>query len=104
MAGRQRIGIPRITKPNQKDMSDQKVSIELTPFQAIEILAFMREFVNDQNKEVPELAAIHEAVGAYEEEIYEKITDEMMEEVEAENEVNFLLGKQPPNRGGKPID
>lgn len=85
-------------------MIDQKISIELTPFQALAILAFMREFVNDENKEVAELAAIHEAVEAYEQEIYNKVTYEMMEDVEAENEVNFLLGKQPQNRGGKPID
>lgn len=80
-----------------------KVKIELTPYQALSILSFLREFINEENEEVHEFKAIHECVTAFENQVYQKVTDEMIEDAIAENEVNILIKKVPQNKGGRPI-
>lgn len=73
----------------------QKVRIELRPYDALEILSFLREYINEDNKNIPQLAAIHETVDAYEKEIYDKVNLEMLENAKLENEVNKICNRQP---------
>lgn len=80
-----------------------KVKIELTPYQSLSILSFLREFVNEENQDEAQFRSIHECVTAFENQIYEKVTDEMIDDAIAENEVNILIKKVPQNKGGKPI-
>lgn len=75
-------------------MSD-KVNIQLTPHNAICILSFLCEFFTDENKDVPEFAAIHEALHEYETQIVNNINHEQIDDAIAEAEVNKLLGKSP---------
>lgn len=50
-------------------MSNDKITIKLTPHNAICILSFLCEFFTDENKDVPEFAAMHEALHEYETQI-----------------------------------
>jgi len=75
-------------------MSD-KITIKLTPHNAICILSFLCEFFTDENKDVPEFAAIHEALHEYETQIVNNINHEQIDDAIAEAEVNKLLGRVP---------
>lgn len=72
-----------------------KVKIELTPYNSMTIMSFLREFVNDDTKDDYQLKAIHQAVNQYEEELHKNITNEQIEDCRAENQVNQLIGKSP---------
>ena len=69
----------------------KKVAIELTPFEALEIITFLRQGDYDH----PKLAALATAVNSYEKEIYKKVTDEQVDDATAERKVNQLLDKSP---------
>lgn len=71
------------------------VKIEITPYNALTILSFCREFINDDNKDNYMFKAIHEAVQQFENQVYEKIDDTMFEDAMQENQVNQLIGKSP---------
>lgn len=73
----------------------EKVNIRLRPFDALAILSFMREYVNESNKDEPLLSAIHETVDAYEKEVYKKIDYDQLEDACVECSVNYLAGRQP---------
>lgn len=72
-----------------------KVKIELEPYNALQLLAFLREFINDDNSDEYKFRAIHESVNEYESEIRKKVTNEQMDEVNAVNQINQLIGKSP---------
>lgn len=76
----------------------EKVKLELNPYNAITVLSFMREFVNEDNQDEYKFRAIHEAVQEYEEEIARKLTNEHWDEIHATNEINQLIGKSPKKR------
>lgn len=73
----------------------RKVKIELRPYDALVILSFLREYINEENRNIPEMAAIQETVDAYEKEIYKKVDLDMVEDASVENTVNRLCGRQP---------
>lgn len=73
----------------------KKVKIELRPYDALGILSFLREYINEKNRHDPKMAAIHETVDAYEKEIYKKVDLDMVEDASVENAVNRLCGRQP---------
>lgn len=77
-------------------MSDKtKVPIEMNPSNAMEILLFCRQFINERNAHKYKLAAIHEAVNELEQQLAKSLTDEHWEEIKAQNEINKLIGKVP---------
>jgi hypothetical protein len=72
-----------------------KVTIELRPYDVLVIRQFLRSFINDDNKHIPEYAAIHEAVNNYESQIYKKITGSQLDDAIVEMNVNLVAGRQP---------
>jgi NH3-dependent NAD+ synthetase len=72
-----------------------KVKLELTPYNAMAILKFCREFINDETKCDYRYKAIQDAVDEYEQQIYDKVSEEQLDDAIAENEVNHLIGKWP---------
>ena len=72
-----------------------KITIELTPYDAASILSFMREFFDEGNKDVPHFKAIHKAVDCFSKEITDNITVDQLDDMQAENQVNQLIGKSP---------
>ena len=72
-----------------------KVKLELRPYTALTILSFCREYINDENINNSSLAAIHESVKEYEDEVYKKISTEELEDAILENRVNGLTGRHP---------
>lgn len=74
---------------------EQKVKIELTPYNALAILSFMREYINDENKHDPELKAIHESVDEFTKQIYTKMTMSQLNAGIFESKVNDMIGKHP---------
>lgn len=74
-----------------------KAKIELTPYDALAIYSFLREYINESTQDDQEFTAINNAVNAYEKEINDKITYEQLTDALAENEVNKLLKKCPSN-------
>lgn len=68
------------------------LNIELSPFQAVTILGFLREF---DYTEHPLLKALGEVVQAFEDELYNKMDSAQLEDAFAEIEVNKLLDKCP---------
>lgn len=70
------------------------LNIELTPYQAVTILGFLREF--DYN-EHPLLKALGQVVQSFEDELYTKMDNTQMEDAFAEVEVKKLLDQCPQN-------
>lgn len=71
-------------------------TIKLRPHDALVILSFLREFINDDVKYDPQFTAIRGAVDAYEKEVY-KMSHAQLDDAIAEVEVNKLIGKCPPH-------
>ncbi|REE01125.1 hypothetical protein [Marinoscillum furvescens] len=77
-------------------MADKtKVGIELKPYNALSILSFCREFINDDTCDEYRFQAIKEAVDELEMQLGRHLTDEQWDEINAENQVNQLIGKSP---------
>jgi len=70
-----------------------KVKLELTPYTAIAMLAFVREWVNEDTKNDPLYKPIQDACDEYEKEIVEKMTPTQLEDATMQNEVDKLTGK-----------
>ena len=73
----------------------KNVTIELTPYDALAILKFCREFINDDTKGDYRFKAIEDAVNEYEKQIYKNVSSEQLDDAIAENQVNRLIGKWP---------
>lgn len=73
-------------------MDNTKVPIELTPYDAITILSFLREFDYTTH---PHLKSLGEVVQRFEDEVCNVIDDEHLEDCKAETKVNQLLDKTP---------
>ena len=73
----------------------KNVTIELTPYDALAILKFFREFINDDTKGDYRFKAIEDAVNEYEKQIYKNVSSEQLDDAIAENQVNRLIGKWP---------
>lgn len=73
-----------------------KVKIELEPYNAVAILSFLREFVNEESCSGEyQFQAIFEAVYEYEQELAKRLTEKDWDEIRATNNVNQLIGKSP---------
>lgn len=79
----------------KSNMDNTKVPIEMKPYNAISILSFCREFINDDLCDEYRFKAIKEAVEELESQLGRNLTDEQWEEIRAENKVNQLIGKSP---------
>lgn len=75
-----------------------KVLIEMNPYNAISILSFCREFINEETCDDYKFQAIKEAVDELEFQLGRHLTDEHWEEINVENSVNQLIGKSPERR------
>lgn len=73
----------------------RKVLIELSPYNALAILAFCREYINDETEGDYRVKAIQDAVKEYENEIYKKVGMPQLDDAIAENQVNKVIGKCP---------
>lgn len=73
-----------------------KVKLQLRPYTALGILSFMREYINKSNSNIQELAAIHEAVDEFEEEIGKNISTDQIEDARLEVRVNDITNRHPP--------
>ncbi len=73
----------------------EKVKIELRPYDALHILAFLREFINDENKGIKQFSAIHECVNAFEIEVYKNCSMKMVGDAELELSINTLTQRIP---------
>ena len=73
-----------------------KITIELRPYDALAIYCFMSEFVNDDNKHLSEMAAIHESLDNYKVELFKKISSDQLDDAVLENQINFITGRNPP--------
>ena len=73
----------------------EKVKLELRPYDALAMLCFVKEFINEKNKNDNRFAAIHETVDNYEKEIYKKLSSQQLEDAILENRVNDIAGRHP---------
>ena len=76
-------------------MSDASVTIKMKPYNAMAVLSFCREFVNDDTCDEYRFQAIKEAVKELEDQLSARLTNEHWDEINAENQVNQLIGKSP---------
>ena len=74
---------------------NSKVSIKMKPYNAVTILSFCREFINDDLCDEYRFQAIKEAVKELEMQLVRSLTDKHWEEITVENQVNQLIGKSP---------
>lgn len=72
-----------------------KIQLKLKPYNAITILAFCREYINDDLEEEYHFQAIKEAVAELEDQLAANLTDDAWDEITSENHVNQLIGKSP---------
>lgn len=95
-----RYGMPLLSKDAMRNYlrmnKDNKIRIEITPYNAISILSFCREFINEDTPNKYHFQAIKEAVDELELQLGRILTDEHFEEIRAEDELNKLIGKIPP--------
>lgn len=75
-----------------------KVQVNLTPYNSLTILSFLREFIHAGMTDDYKLQAIKEAVEEYEEEVYKNMTNEQLSDAVSENSVNQLIGKSPKRK------
>ena len=68
------------------------VGVHLSPVAALTILGFLLEF---EPLDLPQLATLREAVDEFKAQISDNITDEQLQDANAQIEVNILLGKSP---------
>ena len=93
---RQVFNIKKLTgRSPQKKYMGSLVKIELRPHDALGILSFLREYVNDSNKHDGNLAALHEMVNAYENQIYTNVSSKHLDDAELELSVNKITGRVP---------
>lgn len=78
------------------DMDSTKVPLELNPYNAITVLSFCREFINEDTTNDYQFQAIAEAVDEFEQQLVRHLTDEQWDQINQENEINQLIGKVPP--------
>lgn len=71
------------------------ITIELSPYNAMAILSFLREYINDDVKDEPQFTAISNAVNEYELQVEKKITLEQINYARFENNVNQIIGTSP---------
>ena len=69
------------------------MNIQLTPFDALNILKFLKEFEGDMDSS--EFESLKSGIKNFSDEIYLKITDEQIDDAYAERSVSTLLGKFP---------
>ena len=69
----------------------QKVTLELTPFTALQILGFTEAMLIDVEK----TEALQNSIKEYRTELREKMTTEQLEDAQAEISINILMGKHP---------
>lgn len=75
------------------------MKIEISPYTAISLVGFLREFVKDDENVPYHLRAITDCVNEFEAQVRSNITPEELEEAISEMKVNDLIGKTPPMRG-----
>lgn len=68
-----------------------KVTLELTPFTALQILGFTEAMLIDVEK----TEALQKSILEYRTELREKMTTEQLEDAQAEISINILMGKHP---------
>jgi hypothetical protein len=68
-----------------------KVTLELTPFTALQILGFTEAMLIDVEK----TEALKKSILEYRTELTSKITTEQLEDANAEIKINELMGKHP---------
>lgn len=73
----------------------KKINIELTPYNAVAILSFLREYFNEETEGDYQFKAMQDATAQYEQEIYAKLSPDLLDDAMQENEVNRLIGKWP---------
>ncbi|RKR84782.1 hypothetical protein BDD43_5035 [Mucilaginibacter gracilis] len=71
---------------------NDKLDIELTPFEAVTMLGFLREFNYTEN---PLLKALGDVVQSFEDELYKKISKTQLEDAFAEIELKKLINQCP---------
>ena len=76
-------------------MDPTKVPLEMKPYNAVSILAFCREFINEDLEDDYKFQSIKEAVNELEEQLAINLTDAQWDEINAENAVNQMIGKAP---------
>lgn len=76
---------------------NDKVHIKLSPYTAMAILGFLREWINDDVPDEYQYTAIKEAVAEYQKEVSDNMTNDQLEAAKIENSVNKLIGKSPNN-------
>lgn len=67
----------------------------MKPYNAMIILSFCREFINDDTCDEYRFQSIREAVDELEMQLGRNLTDKHWEEIDIENSVNQLIGKSP---------
>lgn len=87
--------VPRKKNQRLKKQAMKKVTVNLTPYNALAILSLLKEF----DFERPKLRAIREAAEEFEIELLKNISDEQMEDANRENAVNQMTGKSPKRKG-----
>lgn len=73
-------------------MNNDKIPIELTPYDALNLLAFLREF---DYSVAPELTALGKSVDALENEVCRNMRPDQLQDAKAERAVNKLIGFEP---------
>jgi len=76
-------------------MTTPKINISLTPYNALVILRFVREFVPMGEQEQQKLKSLADAIDAYQEEIVNKCSHAQLNDAFAEGAMHEMLGNAP---------
>lgn len=73
-----------------------QVNLNLDPYSAIILLAFLREFIDHDSCDERQFTAIRKAVDEYEAELNSNLNEELWAEIDFQNELQMVLGTVPP--------
>ncbi len=73
----------------------RKIHISLTPYAALNILSFLREYINDDLVDDPNFQTIRENVDEFEREVANKVTSADVGAATHELVIDRLIGKVP---------
>lgn len=75
-----------------------KVLIELRPYDAITIMAFLQEYINEDTKSMKGFQPINEAVDAFAKEVCKNMTEEQISDAALESDINNLTKRHPQKK------
>ncbi len=83
---------------------EEEINIKLRPSHCLEILNFLRQSINNNNRDNAKFQTIHEALNEFQRELFDNATADQLDYGMHEIEINMLIGRSHNDSEGINID